>query len=67
MISNGVFNEYLLYMLKDQILEELCSKEGINYYRENYNNVISETDAEATGLYYTIMFLEKTVGIKLRV
>ena len=65
-IDTGEFNEEILIFIKDEILRDLCHKEGFDYYRENYKYLASEIDAEANGLYYMIIFIEQVIGLNLK-
>lgn len=65
-IKMGYFTEDILLFIKDDILRELCFKEGFDYYWNNYQFINSEKDAEIKGWMCTINFLEQVIGIKLK-
>ena len=62
----GYFTEDILLFIKDDILRELCFKEGFDYDWNNYQFITSEKDAEIKGWMCTINFLEQVIGIKLK-
>lgn len=65
-IRLGYFTEDILLFIKDDILRELSSKEGFDYYWENYQFITSEKDAEIKGCMCAINFLEQVIGIRLK-
>lgn len=62
----GYFTEDILLFIKDDILRRLSSKEGFDYYWENYQFITSEKDAEIKGCMCAINFLEQAIGIRLK-
>lgn len=65
-IKLGCFTEDILNFIKDDILRDLCHREGFDYYKENYQVITSEKDAEIKGYVFAINFLEQVLNIKLK-